>query len=67
MMSEFKRFINELYDCFVNPDKMSIKIYQDRCRIYLDEYKGQKEAREEYFNCNKKEADFIVNRFMIRR
>jgi len=29
--------------------KPSLKIYQKYARIYLDEYEGQKELREEYF------------------
>jgi len=39
--------------------------YQNDCRIYLDEYEGQKELREEWFKLNRDYFKIIDKTFDI--
>ena len=49
--NRFEKFwLNAWNDCFDKDNWLSV--YQNNCRIYLDEYPEQEESRKEWFNKN---------------
>jgi len=44
----FKKFIDAWYELAFNINKMPLNRYQQKCRVYLDEYPEQEKLRENY-------------------
>jgi len=60
-----EEFITKLVLNTANKRK-GLKQYQDKCRIYLDEYPEQKELRKNFFGKNHDMFKHIYTRFLRR-
>ena len=61
-----KYFLSDNSYTTINTGKIFPSYYQNECKIYLDEYPGQKELREEYFKKEEKRNRYFNKRFMER-